>query len=418
MSALVEATIDGQAVRVAPGTTIFDAARGIGITIPTVCHLPPQDPVGVCRVCVVEVGERVLAAACARPVAAGMKVVTANEKIATVRRTLLELLMADHDAPCARQKESGDCELELRAQELGARRGRYHAGPQKRPPIAGWTPADDSHPNIAVDHAACIVCDRCVRACTDVAHNFVIGRAGKGNATVITFDAGRPMGESSCVSCGECLVSCPTGALMNKGFGEARIPGTPVAAEALLAIRGPEGDRPLLDGISPKFLAKTLGPIGRNDGAVVERRFRPGEVICREGDFGSTAFYVVRGKVEVAITTTRVATYRMAPAPRPPRRAVGSSTRGATSGSRTRAATPIPASTAGSTRQSSRPLNETSHQPMACATTPATMTIPRIAPTLPREEARLHRDLCREGGDDRQVVEACRGLDGRGPLAL
>ena len=303
MSALVEATIDGQAVRVAPGTTIFDAARGIGIAVPTLCHLPPQDPVGVCRVCVVDVGERVLAAACARPVAAGMKVVTANEKIATVRRTLIELLMADHDAPCARQKESGDCELELRAQELGARRGRYDAGPQKRPPIAGWRPADDSHPNIAVDHAACIVCDRCVRACTEVAHNFVIGRAGKGNATVITFDAGRPMGESSCVSCGECLVSCPTGALMNKGFGEARIPGTPVAAEALLAIRGPEGDRPLLDGISPKFLAKTLGPIGRNDGAVVERRFRPGEVICREGDFGSTAFYVAQGKVEVAITT-------------------------------------------------------------------------------------------------------------------
>ncbi len=301
MSDLVEATIDGQTVRISPGTTIFDAARRLGITIPTVCHLPPQEPVGVCRLCVVDVGERVLAASCARVVTSGMKVVTESETITTVRRTLVELLLADHGAPCARQKESGDCELELRAHELGALLGRYRPGPPRRP-IAGWAPHDDSHPNIAVDHTGCIVCDRCVRACTDIAHNDVIGRAGKGNGTVITFDTGRLMGESSCVSCGECMVSCPTGALMNKGFGEARIPGQPVAPEALIAIRGPDGERSLFDGISPGFLAKTLGPC-RNDGAVVERRFRAGAIICREGDFGSTAFYIRTGRVGVSITT-------------------------------------------------------------------------------------------------------------------
>jgi CRP-like cAMP-binding protein len=301
---MVEATIDGRPVRVPAGTTIFDAARTLDIAIPTICHLPPQEPAGVCRVCVVEIkGQRVFQPACARVLEPGMTIETTNDRITTARRTLVELLMADHPTPCARHADSHDCELEVRAAELGARPGRYAPAATEPLPFPGWTPADGSHPNIAVDHAACIVCDRCVRACTDIAHNFVIGRAGKGNSTVITFDDGRRMGESSCVSCGECMVSCPTGALMNKGFGDVRIPGEPVSAERLLAIPGPDGGAPLFDGISLKFLAKTLGGIGRNEGAIVERRFKPGDVVCREGDFGSTAFYIESGAVEVSITT-------------------------------------------------------------------------------------------------------------------
>ena len=254
--------------------------------------------------CVVEIaGERVFAPACVRTVEAGKTIVTNGERVDMVRRNLVELLMADHPTPCARQQDSGDCELELRAQELGARPGRYQAGPPKPVTLPGWTARDDSHPNIAVDHSACIVCDRCVRACTDIAHNDVIGRAGKGYGTVIAFDAGAPMGQSTCVSCGECMTSCPTGALMNKGFGEAHIPGTPVSAEILLRLPGPDGRTPLFEGISPKFLNKALSGIGRNEGDVVERRFKQGEVICREGDFGSTAFYIVEGSAEVSITT-------------------------------------------------------------------------------------------------------------------
>jgi CRP-like cAMP-binding protein len=308
VSDLIQLSIDGHDVSVPPGTTIFDAAQRVGVAIPTVCHLPPQPPAGVCRVCCVEVriGERppekALAAACVRPVEPGMVVTTGNEKIATARRTLVELLLADHPSPCARQQDSKDCELETRAVELGARADRFPASGVHPPPIPGWGPLDDSHPNIAVDHAACIVCDRCVRACNDIAHNDVIGRAGKGFHTAITFDAGRAMGESTCVSCGECMVSCPTGALMNKGFGDVRIPGEPVPASVLTSLRGPDGQAPLFEGIAPRFLEKTLGDIGRNDGAVVRRTFAPGEVICTEGEFGSTAFYIVSGTVQVSIT--------------------------------------------------------------------------------------------------------------------
>jgi CRP-like cAMP-binding protein len=308
MSEQIELVIDGRSARVPVGTTIFEAAQRVGVAIPTVCHLPPQPPAGVCRVCCVEVRigdrppERVLAAACARPVEPGMVVTTDGEKIATARRTLVELLLADHPSPCARQQDSKDCELEARAVELGARPDRYPASGAHPPPIPGWSPLDDSHPNIAVDHAACIVCDRCVRACNDIAHNDVIGRAGKGFHTAIAFDAGRVMGESTCVSCGECMVSCPTGALMNKGFSEARIPGEPVPASVLTALRGPDGEAALFAGIAPRFLEKTLGDVGRNDGAVVQRTYDTGDVICTEGEFGSTAFYVVSGAVEVSIT--------------------------------------------------------------------------------------------------------------------
>src|SRR5262252_8545846 len=101
---LVDITIDGRAVRVPAGTSVFDAARMNGIPIPTLCHLQNETPVGVCRLCLVDTGARVLSASCVRPVEPGMKVVTTSDKILNARKTLLELLMSDHPAPCARQE--------------------------------------------------------------------------------------------------------------------------------------------------------------------------------------------------------------------------------------------------------------------------------------------------------------------------
>src|ERR1700691_234165 len=112
VAGLIELTIDGKKVAVPAGTTVFDAARMNDIAIPTLCHQQNETPVGVCRVCVVDVGARVFTASCARPVEPGMNVTTGSDRVRGARLTLIELLMTDHPAPCARQQYSGDCELE------------------------------------------------------------------------------------------------------------------------------------------------------------------------------------------------------------------------------------------------------------------------------------------------------------------
>src|SRR5258706_5162646 len=283
---MIELTIDGAAVRVPEGTTVFDAARMQGIAIPTLCHLQNETPVGVCRLCVVDTGARVLTAACVRPVEPGLKVVTNSEKVLAARKTLLELMMSDHPSPCARQKNSGDCELETLAAAAGASEPRY----ARRTVSRG---RDDSSLSIAVDHDACILCDRCIRGCDEVRNNFVLGRMGKGDSAGIAFDLNDPMGESTCISCGDCMISCPTGPLTNK-----TVVGTVIAvgpdsqgleAEELLQI-------PVFQNVSGTFLEL-------NRGAVVKRRFRKGEVICREGEFGSTAFYILERQAKVSIST-------------------------------------------------------------------------------------------------------------------
>jgi NADH dehydrogenase/NADH:ubiquinone oxidoreductase subunit G len=155
-AAEIQLTIDGQAISVPAGTTIFDAARVNGIPIPTLCHQQNENPVGVCRVCVVDVGQRVYAASCIRQVEPGMVVKTATDPVQAARNTLVELLMSDHPTPCARQQQSGDCELEKLAAAAGITEPRY---PHRTTPRG----KDDSSAVIAVDHDACILCDRCIR---------------------------------------------------------------------------------------------------------------------------------------------------------------------------------------------------------------------------------------------------------------
>src|SRR5713101_4601602 len=261
---MIELTIDGKPVRVPAGTSVFDAARINGISIPTLCHLQNETPVGVCRLCVVDTGARVFAASCVRPAEPGMKVVTNSEKVQNARRTLLELMMADHPSPCARQINSGDCELESDAKAAGITKPRF-AG---RSVTRG---KDDSSLAIAVDHDACILCDRCIRGCNEIRNNFVIGRMGKGNATSIAFDLNTAMGESTCVSCGECMVSCPTGALTNrrvsdiKPWKNVKPAPEPVPVEDLYK-------HPLFAGVSHPF-------IEWNKGSVVRRHFKKGDII-------------------------------------------------------------------------------------------------------------------------------------------
>jgi formate dehydrogenase major subunit len=207
----VTLTIDGVAVTVPDGTTIWAAAKDAGIDIPVLCHDERYDPVGVCRMCVVDVGARAYAAACVRPCEDGMEVKTATPDVERNRAALTELLLADQPARerDPKQTTTGDNELLVLADHFGL-------SGQVSLPAGSGRGADLSNPVIAVDHDACILCDRCVRACDDIQGNDVIGRSGKGYATRIAFDLNDPMGASSCVTCGECVAACPTGALTNK----------------------------------------------------------------------------------------------------------------------------------------------------------------------------------------------------------
>jgi CRP-like cAMP-binding protein/ferredoxin len=283
MSDQVQLTIDGLPITVPAGTTVFDAARMNGIAIPTLCHQQNETPVGVCRVCVVDIEKaRVLGASCVRPAENNMVVTTNSDRVKRARRTLVELLMADHPSPCARQRQSHDCELETMARIEGVTQPRY----AKRISPRGQ---DNSSLVIAVDHEACILCDRCIRGCDEIRANNVLGRRGKGFMAGIAFDYNLPMGNSSCVSCGECMVSCPTGALTNKSIVKTVLPGEPVHVDELKQL---------------DYFKKVSGTfLELNKNAVVRRHFKKGEIVCREGEYGSTAFYIMEGQAHVYIDT-------------------------------------------------------------------------------------------------------------------
>jgi formate dehydrogenase major subunit len=208
----VTAEIDGRQVTVAEGTSIYDAAKQVGVDIPVLCHDERYDPVGVCRMCVVDTGGRAFAAACVRPCEDGMTVTTDTPELNRSRATLTELLIADQPprAEDPKQNKTGDNLLLELADRFDVARETTEL------PCAGGRGTDSSNPVIDVNHDACILCDRCVRACDDIQGNDVIGRSGKGYSTRIAFDLNDLMGNSSCVTCGECVQACPTGALTNK----------------------------------------------------------------------------------------------------------------------------------------------------------------------------------------------------------
>ncbi|MHC4223301.1 MAG: formate dehydrogenase subunit alpha [Planctomycetota bacterium] len=207
----VTLTIDSRPVTVPAGTTVWEAARRAEISIPVLCHDPRLEAVGVCRMCVVEIeGARVLAASCVREAEEGMVVRTDSETVRSCRRTLTELLLSEQPEESPKEISTGDDRLHELARKWGV---------EVRVPRGNGRPTDISSPVIAVHHQACILCDRCIRACDDLQGNMVIGRTGKGYHARISFDLDQPMGRSTCVSCGECVAACPTGALINKPIG-------------------------------------------------------------------------------------------------------------------------------------------------------------------------------------------------------
>ncbi len=200
-------SLDGVEVEAAPGETIWQAAQRHGVEIPHLCWLPKSGyrADGNCRACMVEIeGERVLAASCIRQPTPGMKVNVASERAKASRQLVFELLIGDQpDRAAAHDPES---RLWQWADVLEVSDSRF---PQRAPAAP-----DRSHPAMAVQLDACIHCNLCVRACREVQVNDVIGMAGRGHSEKIVFDFDDPMGNSTCVACGECVQACPTGALM------------------------------------------------------------------------------------------------------------------------------------------------------------------------------------------------------------
>ena len=196
-------SLDGRNIDAQLDETILQAARRHGTEIPHLCYMDGLRPDGNCRACVVEInGERALAPSCCRTPTEGMQVASHNERARTSQKMVLELLKSDVvETPYTRHSE-----LELWATKLAVGTPRFPARHQ---------PAQDvSHPAIAVNLDACIQCTRCQRACREEQVNDVIGYAQRGSHAEIVFDMSDPMGDSSCVGCGECVQACPTGALM------------------------------------------------------------------------------------------------------------------------------------------------------------------------------------------------------------
>ncbi|MCG8546926.1 MAG: formate dehydrogenase subunit alpha [Alphaproteobacteria bacterium] len=207
MSDPIGFTLNGEAVEARPGETIWQVANRLGVEIPHLCYTPEPGyrADGNCRACMVEIeGERVLAASCIRTPAPGMVVKTASERAKKSRELVFELLAADQpEKAVAHDPES---KFWTWADTLGVEESRFPAREAVAP--------DPSHSAMRVNLDACIHCNLCVRACREVQVNDVIGMAYRGSQSKIIFDFDDPMGESTCVACGECVQACPTGALM------------------------------------------------------------------------------------------------------------------------------------------------------------------------------------------------------------
>ena len=207
MSDKIAFELDGQSVTADPDESIWQVAERLGTAIPHLCHSAEAGyrPDGNCRACMVEIdGERVLAASCVRKPTADMKVTTNNERARKAQKAVFELLVADQ--PQKEKSHDPNSKFWRWADQLGVTSSRY---PARQLPAA-----DVSHPAMAVNLDACINCTLCVRACREVQVNDVIGMAYRGHQSKVIFDFDQPMGESTCVACGECVQACPTGALM------------------------------------------------------------------------------------------------------------------------------------------------------------------------------------------------------------
>ena len=205
---MINLTIDGEAIAVEEGTTILEAARRLNVHIPTLCHHEDQAVKAVCRICVVEVeGQRLLPTACSMPVSEGMVVKTASPKVIKARKNIMELILARHPQDCLVCSKNGKCQLQKVARDLNMNRpNRYERDVRE-------SRFDDSSPSIVRDMSKCILCGRCVEACTKGQGITVMAKENRGYGTAVVPPYGKKLVDTCCVNCGQCIQVCPVGAL-------------------------------------------------------------------------------------------------------------------------------------------------------------------------------------------------------------
>ncbi|RJP16608.1 MAG: ferredoxin [Candidatus Abyssobacteria bacterium SURF_5] len=240
---MVTLTIDNREVKVPEGTPILEAARSIGIRIPTLCALPEINHTpGACRVCVVEVDRsRTLVASCVYPVAEGMKVKTNSERVRRARRSVVEFLLSDHPADCNICQKHEHCELQAVAELVGVRTIRV---PRT---IFNSRQVDDSSPSLVRDSSKCVNCVRCVAVCAEVQGVSLLTPEGRGFESKVVPAMNANLADSACTYCGQCSVVCPTGAIIehddtDKVFAALEDPSKHVIVQEAPAIRAALGE--------------------------------------------------------------------------------------------------------------------------------------------------------------------------------
>ena len=207
---MVKLTIDGKALEVEAGMTILHAAGKLGIEIPTLCYLEGKEPIGACRVCVVEMeGGRNLVSSCSTPVAEGMVVLTNSPRVRKARKLVVELMLAEHEGDCQTCDRSEDCELKKLAYSLGVREVHY---PGEKPKKY----IDTSSAALVRDSSKCIKCRRCVTVCNEIQKVGALFPQNRGYKTLIGPAFALGLDDVPCVQCGQCAAVCPVGAIVEK----------------------------------------------------------------------------------------------------------------------------------------------------------------------------------------------------------
>lgn len=238
---MLDITMNGKVITVSETSTILEAAVQAGIKIPTLCYLEGLQPMGACRVCLVEVeGSPTLTASCSTPVRKGMVIHTHSKRVREARKTVVELLLSEHEGDCQLCSRSNDCELRQLADELGIRTNRYIG---EKPE----SQTDESSVALVRDNAKCIKCRRCVQVCSEIQRVGVLSAQYRGYKTTIGPAFTDPLESVACVQCGQCAAVCPVGAIVETSHIEQVIaalenPRTHVVVQTAPAIRAALGE--------------------------------------------------------------------------------------------------------------------------------------------------------------------------------